>query len=119
MPYCYPPKKHSLTFSKRTCHCFTLATPATSLHGTPLGHGTLTESSRKKGRNGRHLNTEKLGWGDLGFQIEMLQQPESPAFHCVQLKEETWLLHAVEQGGRELDDLSRGSLSLQGSSLRS
>lgn len=113
MPYCHPPKKHSLTFSKRTCHCFTLATPATSLHGTSSGHGTLTESSRKKGRNGRRLNTEKLGRGDLGFQMETQQQPGSPAFHCVQLKEETWLLHAVEQGGRELDDLS-----LQGSSLR-
>lgn len=54
--------KHSLTFSKRTCHYCTLASPATSLHRTSLGHGTL----RAVGRREEMADTwTKKSWGGV------------------------------------------------------
>lgn len=54
--------KHSLTFSKRTRHCCTLASPATSLHGTSLGHGTLRAVGRREGMADTWTKKSWAGW---------------------------------------------------------
>lgn len=77
---------------------------------TSLGPGTWTKSRRmEKWQTHEHRKA-----GDLGSQMQKLQQPRSSTFLCVQ--EEAWSLRTAEPGGGVR--WSRWEQSLQESSLQ-